>query len=108
MEIVAAVDPDEVRLQYVRDRFGVPCEMCFRDQDELLAKGKIADCIINGTMDEYHLQTTLPFLEQGYDMLLEKPIVNNKTDLMRIYETAKAHGCKLMTCHVLRLSLIHI
>ena len=102
MEIVAAVDPDEVRLQYVRDRFGVPCEMCFRDQDELLAKGKIADCIINGTMDEYHLQTTLPFLEQGYDMLLEKPIVNNKTDLMRIYETAKAHGCKLMTCHVLR------
>ena len=42
MEIVAAVDPDEVRLQYVRDRFGVPCEMCFRDQDELLAKGNHA------------------------------------------------------------------
>lgn len=102
MEIAAAVDPDEVRLQYVRDRFGVPREMCFRDQSELLAKGKIADCVINGTMDEYHLQTSLPFLEQGYDMLLEKPIVNNRADLMRIYEAAKAHNSKLMICHVLR------
>ena len=27
MEIVAAVDPDEVRLQYVRDRFGVLCRL---------------------------------------------------------------------------------
>ncbi len=102
MEVVAAVDPDEVRLAYVREHFGVKKEMCFRDQRELLALGKVGDCVINGTMDKLHLETSLPFLEQGYDMLLEKPIVNNKADLMKIYETAKAHGCKLMTCHVLR------
>ena len=71
MEIVAAVDPDEVRLQYVREHFGVAEAMCFRDQNQLLARGKIADCVINGTMDKLHLQTAVPFLEQGYDMLLE-------------------------------------
>lgn len=102
MEIVAAVDPDEVRLAYVREHFGVKKEMCFRDQRELLELGKVGDCVINGTMDKLHLETSLPFLEQGYNMLLEKPIVNNKADLMKIYQTAKAHGCKLMTCHVLR------
>lgn len=102
LRIVAAVDPDETRLKYVRDRFGVAKEMCFREQSELLKRGKICDCVINGTMDEYHLQTAIPFLEQGYDMLLEKPIVNNKSDLMKIYRTAETHGCKLMTCHVLR------
>ena len=102
MEIVAAVDPDEVRLQYVREHFGVAEAMCFRDQNQLLARGKIADCVINGTMDKLHLQTAVPFLEQGYDMLLEKPLVNNKKDLLLLYDTAKAHGCKLMTCHVLR------
>lgn len=104
MEIVAAVDPDEVRLKYMRDRFGVPPEMCFTDQSGLLARGKVGDCVINGTMDQYHKQTSIPFLEQGYDMLLEKPIVNNADDLFEIKRVADAHGCRLMTCHVLRYS----
>lgn len=102
MEVVAAIDPDPVRLGYVCERFGIGRENCFTSQGEVLKRGKIADCAINGTMDQFHLQTAMPFLEQGYDMLLEKPIVNNKEDLLEIYRAARAHGCKLMTCHVLR------
>ena len=102
MEITAAVDPDPVRLQYVQERFGTPATMCFRNQDELLAQGKIADCVINGTMDQLHMQTAIPFLKQGYHMLLEKPIVNNRADLIELYRVSREHGCKLMTCHVLR------
>lgn len=102
MEIVAAVDPDEVRLAYVQERFGVKPEMCFRAQKPLLEKGKIGDCVINGTMDQLHMETAVPFLKQGYHMLLEKPIVNNRKDLLELYRISRENGCKLMTCHVLR------
>ena len=77
MEIVAAVDPDPVRRKYMHEHFGVPEEMCFARQEPLLEMGKIADCVINGTMDQYHMETAIPMLEAGYDMLLEKPVVNN-------------------------------
>lgn len=102
MEIVAAVDPDEERLRYMRERFGVEQEHCYTNMDEVLEQGKIADCVINGTMDRMHLETTIPFLEQGYDMLLEKPITNNVDDLLKIRDTAQKNGCKLLICHVLR------
>ena len=104
MEIVAAVDPDKVRLKYMQEHFGVKSEMCFLHQDELLSMGKIADCVINGTMDQYHLETTIPFLEQGYHMLLEKPVVNNEKDLLYIRDVANKNNCKLMICHVLRFT----
>lgn len=102
MEIVAAVDPDPERLRYMREHFGVAQEQCYTTINDVLKQGRIADCVINGTMDQYHMETTIPFLEQGYDMLLEKPIVNNKEDLLKIRNIAKQNNCKLMICHVLR------
>lgn len=102
LRIIAAVDPDPERRTLMQAYFDVPEEMCFTDIDEVLRKGKIADCIINGTMDQLHMATTVPFLEQGYHILLEKPIVNNAEDLLFIAETAHRNDCKLMTCHVLR------
>lgn len=102
IEIVACVDPDSERLKYMRENFGVPGNMCFTDIDGVLKLGKIADAVINGTMDNLHLETALPFLRQGYHMLLEKPLVNNKEDLLLLKKTADENGVKLMTCHVLR------
>ena len=102
MQITACVDPDEVRLKYMRDNFGVKPEFCFKDLSELLALGKIGDCVINGTMDKLHYETSIPLLKQGYDMLLEKPVVNDKAQLLEIKETAEKYGCKLLVCHVLR------
>ena len=102
MEIVAAIDPDSERLRYMREQFDVKEERCFTDMADVLSQGRIADCVINGTMDQLHMATCIPFLEQGYHMLLEKPVVNNKEDLLKIRDTANANHCKLMICHVLR------
>lgn len=102
MEVAAAIDPNPERLRYMQETFGVSADKCYTDMKQVLAQGKIADCVVNGTMDQYHLETAIPFLEQGYDMLLEKPLVNNKEDLLKLRDVAKAHGCRLMVCHVLR------
>ena len=104
MEIVAAVDPDPARRQYVHDNFGLPLDKCYSEISEVLCQGKIADVVINGTMDSLHVSTSLPFLKQGYDMLLEKPITNNEKDLLDLAEVAKENKCKLVICHVLRFA----
>ena len=102
VEFVACVDPDTKKLVKAQKELGVSSEMCFTDLEELVRYGKIADCVINGTMDKLHLQTALPFLELGYDMLLEKPLTNNAIDLIMLKRTAEKNNCKLITCHVLR------
>ncbi len=102
MKVIAAIDPDPVRLEYMQTHFDVPAAQCYRDMQDVLKQGRIADCVIDATMDQYHLQTALPFLEQGYDMLLEKPLVNNEHDLLLLRDTAKKSGSRLTVCHVLR------
>ena len=104
VEIVAAVDPDEERRRLVHQLFNVPLEKTYSDISEVLSQGKIADFVINGTMDHLHVSTSIPFLKQGYDMLLEKPITNNEKELLELVKTAKENKCKLMICHVLRFS----
>lgn len=102
IEIVACVDPKDERLRYMREHFNVPTDHCFHSIEKVLRLDKIGDAIINGTMDKLHLKTALPFLKQGYHMLLEKPLVNNKEDLLLLKKTAEEANVKLMTCHVLR------
>lgn len=77
--------------------------MRFKNIDEVLKLGRSPIALINGTMDKciFH---SIPFLEQGYDMLLEKPITNNAQDLMRLKKVADEHHNKVMICHVLRYS----
>ena len=103
-EVVGVVDPDDVRLKLAKDTYSLDDSMLYHSIDEVLSQGKIADCVINGTMDQYHIETSIPFLKQGYDMLLEKPVCNNLEDLMMIRNTAEEYGCKLIICHVLRYS----
>lgn len=100
--VIAAVDPDPERRKLYHERFGVEESGLYSDMSQVLAQGKIADCVINGTMDDLHLSTSIPFLEQGYDMLFEKPIAANERDLLQIRDAAKKSGSKLMICHVLR------
>ncbi len=104
LKIVAIVDPDDNVRELTKKEFSVPEEMCFSDMSEVLKLGKIADCVINGTMDNIHIETSIPFLEQGYDMLLEKPITNNAKDLKKLRDVVRKYGNKVMICHVLRYS----
>lgn len=104
VEVVAAVDPNIERRKFVHEHFNVPLDKCYSDIQEVLTQGKIADFVVNGTMDPLHVATSIPFLEQGYDMLLEKPITNNEKDLLKLASVAKERNCKLMICHVLRFS----
>lgn len=106
LKVVSIVDPILRKRKEGAATYSVPEELCFESVEKLLdyekAHGKLADGVVNTTMDEQHFATAMPLLKAGYHMLLEKPIVNNTKQLLEIESAAKDNHCLLMICHVLR------
>ena len=102
LRIVAVVDPWDERRERAGDRFNVPRGRRFRSVEELLEQPRLGQAAINGTMDPLHVETTLPLLDAGYDVLLEKPIAPEAEGTMRIANAARAAGRTVIVCHVLR------
>ena len=92
LKIVGVADPNPVRRKMVMEKFGFSEDMCFESAQELATKGKLADAIINGTMDEQHIETAVPLLECGYDMLLEKPFAVDENEALLLKECAKKNN----------------
>ena len=102
LKIVGVADPLPDRRKYCREYFGFPEEMCFESAEELARRGKLADAVINGTMDADHIPTTVPLLEAGYDVLLEKPFATNMKEWEQLDLAVRRTNRKVMICHVLR------
>lgn len=102
LKIVGVADPNPVRRKKAMEYFGFSEDMCFDSAQALSEKGRLADAVINGTMDEQHLETAIPLLNAGYDMLLEKPFAVCEEDMRQIVDCAKKNNSKVMICHVLR------
>ncbi|MBR5496787.1 MAG: Gfo/Idh/MocA family oxidoreductase [Clostridia bacterium] len=104
LKIVGIAEPDEFRVNEAVEKYGIPAENCFKNSDELAMHDKFADIIINGTMDQDHVKTSIPLLKKGYDMLLEKPFAVNKEEMKELVDVVNENNNKVMICHVLRYS----
>ena len=102
VQVVGVADPSEQRRQQTAKLFGLEPRACFKSADELAQQPKMADFVINGTMDHQHVPTALPLLERGYDMLLEKPFATSEQEMWQLVRTARRTGRKIAICHVLR------
>ncbi|MCQ2484500.1 MAG: Gfo/Idh/MocA family oxidoreductase [Clostridia bacterium] len=102
MEIVGVADPNEFRRNQIAEYFSIPAEHVFTSAEELAAVPKFADAAINGTMDHIHVETSIPLLKAGYDILLEKPFAVNEEEMRKLVECAEENGRKIMVCFVLR------
>ncbi len=108
LKIVGVADPNPERREMCRLRYGIPAENCFATAEELAAKGRFADAAINGTMDHQHYETSVPLLEAGYDMLLEKPFAVSKEEMDALLAVIRKHGSRVMVCHVLRYAPFYL
>ena len=102
LKIVGIADPNPVRREWCRKRYGFSAENMFATAEELAAKPRFADVIINGTMDHQHVATAIPLLRAGYHMLLEKPFAVNEEEMWKLISVVKETDRKVMICHVLR------
>ncbi len=108
MQIVGVADPSAERRQMIAEMYNIPQENCFGSAEELAKVPKFADAVINGTMDEIHVETTIPLLKAGYDVLLEKPFAVNEEEARRLVKAADEYGRKVMVCFVLRYAPFYI
>lgn len=108
LKVIAVVDPNPFRRELAKEKFALEEDMLFSCVEDCVRRGKFADAVINTTMDELHIKTALPFLNLGYDMLLEKPITNNKKELALLKKAADEKNCRLMICHVLRYTPFYL
>lgn len=102
LKIVGVADPTELRRKRVAELYKFGPGRCFMSAEELAAKPRFADFVINGTMDHQHVQTSLPLLAAGYDMLLEKPFATDEKEMWALVKAARKHKRKIAICHVLR------
>lgn len=102
LQIVGVADPNPIRREKARELFGFPKENCFESAEQLAKFPKLADAVINGTMDHQHMETSIPLLNRGYDMLLEKPFAVNEAEMRALVDCAKQNNSRVMICHVLR------
>lgn len=102
LQIIAVVEPSEIRRNEAVKRYNVKQDMAFASLDDFLSKKIECDFIINATMDENHYETAKKIIKAKYNMLLEKPIVPNIEELLELQNLVKENGVKVNVCHVLR------
>lgn len=100
--VVAVAEPIESRREYIRKKHNVADDMCFNDWRELLKLGKIADIALVATMDRDHYEPAMCAIENGYDLLLEKPIAATAEECKAIADAAERKNVNVLICTVLR------
>ncbi|MEE0896809.1 MAG: Gfo/Idh/MocA family oxidoreductase [Acutalibacteraceae bacterium] len=101
-QVVAVAEPIKERREEIRIKHNIPNEMCFETWEPLLDMPKFADLAIIATMDRQHFDPSMKAIEQGYDILLEKPISPDPKECLALNEAAEKHGVKIVVCFVLR------
>ena len=108
LKIVGVADPDPIRRRKTAEMHGFGEDMCFESAEALAERPRLADAVINGTMDTQHVKTAVPLLRRGYDMLLEKPFAVNEDEMWELQRVAGETGRRVMICHVLRYAPFYV
>jgi predicted dehydrogenase len=100
--LVAVAEPLDQERTAIAERHGIGPSGCFASWQEMLKDRKLADILINTTMDLDHVGSACTAMELGYHMLLEKPLATNLADAVKIDEVRRKTGRVVSVCHSLR------
>ena len=106
MQIVGVAEPDNVRRAEFQNKYELKDEVCLNTWEDVFKREKWADIVIISTQDNMHYKPAMAAIEQGYDILLEKPIAPTAKECREIAEAAHKKGVKVVVCHVLRYSAL--
>ncbi len=104
-QVVAIAEPVKDRREYVQKKWNVPDEMCFDSWEALLDMPKFADAAVIATMDRDHFKPAMKAIEQGYHLLLEKPMSSVPDECAILADAAEKKGVIVLVCHVLRYTV---
>jgi predicted dehydrogenase len=99
-DLVAIIENNPERLDFAKTEY--PGARLFANYHDFLFENIEADIVAVATQDNDHKEHAIAMMKAGYNLLLEKPIANNKEDCLAIYEASKQYNRKVVICHVLR------
>lgn len=100
--VAAVAEPLPDRRNLVGDRHQVPSALRFDSWEQLLARPRLADAVINTLMDQQHVGAAVAALDLGYHMLLEKPMAVTLADCVAIDAARRRNDRIVSVCHSLR------
>jgi predicted dehydrogenase len=103
--LTAIIDTDAKKLQYASKRYGI--KNLFSNYQDFLEAKIEADIVAITTQDYLHEEHSISMMENGYDILLEKPISNTLESCLNIFEVSKKLDRKVIICHVLRYTAFY-
>ena len=101
-KVVGIVDPNTFRLKEAQKIYKLSDDQLFTDLDDCLKKNLDVDLYINGTMDQQHYAILKKLAATSKSVLTEKPIVNQKEQLLEIEKIANENHTNIYVGHVLR------
>lgn len=102
IEYVAVAEPNEIKRREFAEKHNIKPEFIFGSWEPLLAKDKFCDAVVIATPDDNHFEPAKKALQQGYHILLEKPMSNDPKECVELGRLAKELNRIFMICHVLR------
>lgn len=102
MKITGIAEPIKERRNKFAEEFGLSKSHIYIDYNEVFDKEKTADAVIISTPDDKHFEPAMKAIENGYAVLLEKPISNRLEECIALNEQNKKYNGFTAVCHVLR------
>jgi len=100
--VVAIAEPRPQARLAVSEMHAIPEEDRFETWQEMLKAGKLADILIDTTMDREHVDSACEAMRIGYHLLLEKPLATTLDDAREIDRVREETGRIVSVCHSLR------
>jgi predicted dehydrogenase len=100
--VVAVAEPRETYRERLGEAHGIAPDRRFADWREAAARGRLADAVVIATLDREHTEPALAFAEQGYAMLIEKPLAPTEEECRRIAAAVDEAGIVAAVAHVMR------
>jgi predicted dehydrogenase len=101
-QVVGVAEPRPFYRHKLASQHHIPAENTAEDWRELAARPRFADAVIVATPDRLHAEPAIAFANQGYAMLLEKPMATNPTDCRRIVDAVEKNGILFAVFHDFR------
>lgn len=96
VRIRAICDPDLVKAEMLAERLGIPS--IYESYDELLERQQI-DAVVICTPNHLHADQTERALAAGKDVLCERPLGVDRSEVSRLLEISRESGSNLVVAH---------
>ena len=102
LRFVAVAEPDPVMRERFASAHQIPGELRFDSWEGLVGRPQIAPVALNSTNDATHYRSTMAAIEEGYDVLLEKPMATSPGQCGSLVRAARRLDRRVWVCYELR------